>query len=119
MSHATLDQAGGATRRSYLTGFALAVVLTLAPFALVMARPLSPDLTLVAIFAAAIVQILVHLRCFLHLEWTHEGQWNVLAFVFTALIIGIVVGGSIWIMVNLQARTMVPGLTTHMMTSPM
>ncbi|HKT18024.1 MAG TPA: cytochrome o ubiquinol oxidase subunit IV [Stellaceae bacterium] len=115
--HDPAGHGGSASRRAYLTGFALAVVLTALPFALVIERPVSSAATLAGIFAAAILQILVHLRCFLHLEWTVEGRWNVLAFVFTILIIGIVVGGSIWIMFNLQARTMLPSLGTMTMSA--
>jgi cytochrome o ubiquinol oxidase operon protein cyoD len=77
-------------------------VLTIIPFALVMSGTAPRTLTIAGIFAAAVVQILVHLHYFLHLDASSEERWNVLAIVFTALIIFILVGGSLWIMFNLK-----------------
>ncbi|MFD1380826.1 cytochrome o ubiquinol oxidase subunit IV [Fodinicurvata halophila] len=56
--------------KRYLTGFALALVLTLIPFGLVATGALPPTETLLVIAGAAVVQILVHLRFFLHLGVT-------------------------------------------------
>ena len=55
----------------------------------------------------AVVQVLVHLVCFLHMNtksdegWTYDGVCC-----FTVLIIAIVVVGSIWIMWNLNYNMM-------------
>ena len=92
--------------RSYLTGFALALILTALPFALVAADPLPRSVTLLIIGCAAILQVLVHLRCFLHLDLTSTPQENLLAILFTALLVVIMVGGSFWIMLDLQHRMM-------------
>ncbi|MPZ41680.1 MAG: cytochrome o ubiquinol oxidase subunit IV, partial [Rhizobiales bacterium] len=54
--------------RSYLTGFVLALILTVIPFALIAANSLPRPLTLIIIAVAAVIQILVHLRYFLHLD---------------------------------------------------
>lgn len=54
----------------------------------------------------AVVQIVVHLVCFLHMNTSSEERWNVIAFLFTLLIIGIVVIGSLWIMYNLNINMM-------------
>lgn len=100
---------GGASQgtfRSYLAGFVLAVGLTLVAFGLVMTGALSRPMTIAAIFTAAVVQILVHLHYFLHLDRSPEQRWNVFALAFTAMVILIIVGGSVWIMFNLHARTM-------------
>ncbi len=40
----------------------------------------------------AVVQILVHLVCFLHMNTKSDEGWNMTAFVFTVLIIAIPVG---------------------------
>jgi cytochrome o ubiquinol oxidase subunit IV len=53
---------------------------------------------------AAILQILVHLRFFLHLNFTSTPKENLLAIVFTAVLIFIMVGGSFWIMFDLHTR---------------
>src|SRR4029077_18968497 len=52
--------------RPYLTGFALALILTAIPFALVAFKPLPTPPTLIIIGVAAAIQVLVHLRYFLH-----------------------------------------------------
>jgi cytochrome o ubiquinol oxidase subunit IV len=97
---------GAATRRGYLTGFILALILTAIPFGAVMSHALSPTIVLSVILAAAALQILVHLHYFLHLGAPTDEPWNFPATLFTAIIIVLVVGGSIWIMSNLAGRTM-------------
>ncbi|KHN90866.1 cytochrome o ubiquinol oxidase subunit IV [Pectobacterium actinidiae] len=53
------------------------------------------------------VQILVHLVYFLHLNTSSEERWNVVALVFAVLIIAIVVVGSIWIMMSAHHNMMI------------
>jgi cytochrome o ubiquinol oxidase operon protein cyoD len=112
MRHAPIGSAGASkgTLGSYLTGFVLAIVLTVIPFALVMSGALPQSATVIGIFAAAVVQMLVHLHYFLHLDTSSEERWNLAAILFTVVIIGIVVGGSIWIMVHLHYRVMEPAI---------
>ncbi|MGA7489079.1 MAG: cytochrome o ubiquinol oxidase subunit IV [Xanthobacteraceae bacterium] len=93
--------------RSYLTGLALALILTAIPFALVFATPLPRAATLIVIAVAAVIQILVHLRYFLHLDLESTPSENVAAIVFAAILIFIMVGGSLWIMFDLNHRMMV------------
>jgi len=94
------------TLTSYLTGFLLALILTVIPFALVMSRVWSPRATLAAIFGAGVVQILVHLHYFLHLNTSSAARWNVLVLIFTILIMVLFVGGTFWIMYTLNYRMM-------------
>lgn len=98
--------AGNVKSKSYVTGFVLSTVLTMISFALAMYESLPYSAALLCIFAAAVVQILVQLHYFLHLDASSEMQWNVLALVFTALTMLLFVGGSIWIMYNLHAKMM-------------
>ncbi len=88
--------------KPYITGFVLAAVLTLIPFLMVMNNSASTKTLVVVIFSAAIVQIMVHLRYFLHLRFTHDQRWDVFTFVFTAVVVLTLVGGSIWIMYSLN-----------------
>jgi cytochrome o ubiquinol oxidase subunit IV len=105
--HGHGDTHGHGTRRGYLIGFALSVVLTAIPFWLVMTGVLqNAQLTALLIFACAIVQIVVHVIYFLHLTTKAEGGWTLMAFVFTVVIVGITIGGSIWIMYHLNANMM-------------
>jgi cytochrome o ubiquinol oxidase operon protein cyoD len=90
--------------RSYLIGFVLAVALTAIPFYVVITHALPPQRTLLLIAIAAILQVLVHLRFFLHLNFTSTPKENLLAIVFTAVLIFIMVGGSFWIMFDLHQR---------------
>ena len=102
---------GHGTRKSYLVGFAMSVVLTAIPFWLVMTGVLTPTATAVAVVASAVVQILVHTVCFLHVNTQSEGGWTLLAYVFTAVVLLILIAGSIWIMYHLNTN-MMPGMTT-------
>ena len=110
MAHDTLDLpgVGHARLRSYLIGFALALFLTVMPFCLVIfSRDDFPhDFILGALALAAVVQIFVHLHFFLHLDRSSDQSWNVLALLFTVLIIGIMLGGTLWIMFDLHGRMM-------------
>jgi cytochrome o ubiquinol oxidase subunit IV len=103
-----MDSTGASTGslKSYLTGFVLSLILTAIPFALVMSGNLSSSAILAGIFIAGIVQILVHLYYFLHLDTSSTARWNVLAMIFTALILALFVGGTLWIMSSLNYRMM-------------
>ena len=108
MSQAPIDSTGASrgSLKSYLTGFVLSLILTAIPFALVMSGTWSSSAILAGIFSAGIVQILVHLHYFLHLDTSSAARWNVLAMIFTVLIMVLFVGGTLWIMSNLNYRMM-------------
>ena len=107
MSHS--NERGGASHgsvKTYMTGFILSIILTVIPFWMVMTGSASPAVILGTILAMAVVQILVHLVCVLHMNSKSDEGWNMTAFVFTVLIIAILVVGSIWIMWNLNYNMM-------------
>ena len=108
MSQAAIDSTGASrgSLKSSLTGFVLSLILTAIPFALVMSGTWSSSAILAGIFSAGIVQILVHLYYFLHLDTSSAARWNVLAMIFTALIMVLFVGGTLWIMSSLNYRMM-------------
>jgi len=108
MSQAPIDSTGMSrgTVTTYLTGFVLALILTGIPFSLVMSGAFSTGALLFAIFGAGAVQIVVHLHYFLHLDTSSAARWNVAALVFTILILTLFVGGSLWIMWDLNYRMM-------------
>jgi cytochrome o ubiquinol oxidase operon protein cyoD len=95
-----------ATRKGYLTGFALSVVLTAIPFWLVMAKVLPSSLTAPLILAFAAVQMIVHMVYFLHLNAKVEGGWSLLALLFTGALVVILLAGSVWVMYNMNANMM-------------
>jgi cytochrome o ubiquinol oxidase subunit IV len=103
---------GGAAHgsvRSYVTGFLLSVLLTLVPFALVMSGA-APAATLIPICVGlGVTQILVHLVYFLHMNGSSTQTWNMAAFVFTLVVVAILVIGSLWVMYHLNIN-MMPGM---------
>jgi cytochrome o ubiquinol oxidase operon protein cyoD len=92
--------AGGheSSAKGYMVGFAASVVLTAIPFLVVMHPTMSRGTIVAAILAMAIVQVFVHVVCFLHVDTSQQQRWNLVAFVFTLIITLIVVSGSVWIM---------------------
>ena len=94
------------TTKPYLVGLVLALALTAVPFGLVAARRMPPAPTLAVIAAAAIVQIVVHLRCFLRLDLKPSSHDKLLVLCFAAILIVIMIGGSLWIMFDLYDRMM-------------
>jgi cytochrome o ubiquinol oxidase operon protein cyoD len=92
--------------RPYITGFVFALVLTGTPFGLVVAGLLPRFTTLVVIAVLALVQVVVHLRYFLHLDLESSPRENLLALAFAAVLICIMIGGSLLIMLDLDARMM-------------
>ena len=98
-----MNEAGA---RTYLTGLALALVLTVIPFGIIYLGLMARPGALVVIAAAAVLQILVHLRWFLHIDLARTPRENLLALAFTGVLIFIMVGGSLWIMFDLHARMM-------------
>lgn len=102
--------AGHATVKSYLTGFVLSVLLTAVPFALVMMHAASATILIPTVIGIGIVQIAVHLVCFLHMNRSSSQLWNNAAFAFAVIVVGILVVGSLWIMYHLNMN-MMPGMT--------
>lgn len=101
MSHASTEAgAGHGSYGSYAIGFVLSVILTVIPFGMVMSGDFSRETALISMLVMGVIQIVVHLVCFLHMNTSSEGRWNLLAFLFTVLIIVMLVGLAIWIMVN-------------------
>jgi len=107
------DAPAHGTRRSYLTGFALSVVLTAIPFWLVMSGALGNNqVTALVIMGFAFVQVIVHMIFFLHLDTRSEGGWNMLALIFTLVLVAIVLIGSLWVMYHMNLN-MMPAMGSH------
>lgn len=104
-SHSNLAQ--HASLKSYITGFAAAVVLTIIAFMLVFFGHTLPRWGIIsAISIAALAQVLVHLYFFLHLDFSRSQRWNLLTLLFTVVILIIFVGGTIWVISDLNYRMM-------------
>lgn len=107
MSESNPSHAHEPTLAGYLTGFGLALILTLIPFGLVAWDGLAIATTLVVIAICAVLQVLVHLIFFLHLDMSEEQRWNTISIAFSAVIMFVLVGGTIWLFYSLKFRMMV------------
>ena len=95
--------------RSYTIGFWLSVALTAAPFSLVMSGVIdSKQIVSAVVIVCAVVQIVVHMVCFLHMDAKSEGGWTLMALIFTVIIVVITLAGSLWVMYHLNVN-MMPG----------
>lgn len=92
--------------KSYLTGFVLSVILTGIPFWMVMAEAFDKGPTYITIVLLAVVQIFVHLKYFLHLNFSDQGKLDTYSFIFSAVIIVMVVALSVWIIYASNAMMM-------------
>lgn len=90
----------------YISGFVLAVVLTVVSFGLVMSDAMDPGTTMIAIAVLALVQMVVHMVFFLHLNGSSGQGWNVLALCYTVLAAAFLVFGTIWVMHNVGMNMM-------------
>ena len=98
---------GHGSRRGYMTGFGLSVVLTAAPFWLVMGHVLAtPVQTAITVMLFAAIQIVVHMVYFLHMNTKSEGGWTMMALLFTLVFVAVTLIGSLWVMYHLNANMM-------------
>lgn len=103
--------AGGPTARvtfrGYATGFVVSAALTAMAFWLVLDKVITGSGPLIVVLLAlALVQIVVHMVYFLHMNGRSENGWNLLALIFTAILVFILLNGSIWIMYHLDRNLM-------------
>lgn len=90
--------------RSYCWGLGLALAFTIVPFALVHWAVWPRVGLLVAVGAFAFLQIVVHFRYFLHIDFSRQKREDLQLILFPTLLLLIMDGGTVWIMANLAAR---------------
>ncbi len=90
----------------YLIGLGLAILLTATSFFVAGTNLVWQPSIPVAIVVLAIAQMGVHLVFFLHITTGPDNANNVLALAFGLLIVFLVIGGSLWIMSNLNQNMM-------------
>jgi cytochrome o ubiquinol oxidase operon protein cyoD len=102
-----LDGGGFAQRVvGYLTGLGLAILLTATSFFVAGTDLVWQPSIPVALVVLAIAQMGVHLVFFLHITTGPDNTNNVLALAFGVLIVILVMGGSLWIIANLNHNMM-------------
>ena len=62
--------------------------------------------TLAIVLLTAVIQVVVHLVYFLHMDRSPEQRNSVAALIFSALVIVLLVGLSLWIMFSIHAEMM-------------
>jgi cytochrome o ubiquinol oxidase operon protein cyoD len=96
------ESAGEPTITAYVVGFALSLALTLGAYWLGVSQNLDRNLLVLLVSILAFCQFTVQMFCFLHLGSDRRPYWKIIAFVFMAGTVIIVVAGSLWIMANLN-----------------
>ncbi|NCP22912.1 MAG: cytochrome-c oxidase [Erythrobacter sp.] len=90
--------------RSYAIGFVASLLLTGGAFAVHLSG-LSVSWKIALICAAALVQIVVHLRKFLHLSFSGEqSREDLLLVLFSVCLLAIMAGGTWYVMADLGER---------------
>ena len=90
-----------------MVGFVLSIILTAIPFWLVMSKVIADRNTAVLVLGGfAVVQILVHMVFFLHMNGKVEGGWTLLSTIFTGVFVAIAIAGTLWVMFHMNANMM-------------
>jgi cytochrome o ubiquinol oxidase operon protein cyoD len=104
----------GGSVLGYTAGLGFALLLTAASFYVAQTHLLWPPGMPVGLAVLAIAQMGVHLVFFLHIGSGPDNTNNVLALAFGVLIVTLVVGGTLWIMANLNGNLMTPSAIMEM-----
>jgi len=91
---------------TYGSGYLLAIALTGAAFALVHFHAGSPAGDFAIVLVLGLVQIVVHMRCFLHMSRQRSARADLMVVLFSVLIMAVMVSSTLVIHFNLRARMM-------------
>jgi len=86
---------------AYILGFVLSIGFTLVAFWTVGAG-FGAGMGVGILVVLAVLQLLVQLILFLHLGREPKPRWNLIAFFFALFVVVVIVGGSLWIMNNVN-----------------
>lgn len=103
--------------KHYIVGFLCSVALTLAAYVLARYGVLNKPLMIVALSLLALMQFIVQLVFFLHIGKEFSPRLKLIVMLFMIMIVIILVGGSIWIMDNIDGRMMNPKLEVQYMNN--
>jgi cytochrome o ubiquinol oxidase operon protein cyoD len=105
------------TLRSYVAGFVLSLVLTVTAYTIVTQNSYSKRGIIAAVATLAMTQFVVQMLFFMHLGHESGPRWKLLALIFMAGVVLIIVLGSLWIMNHLDYNMMSPKDMQHYMDS--
>ncbi|MEI6002718.1 cytochrome o ubiquinol oxidase subunit IV [Paraburkholderia bengalensis] len=106
MSKTSESNASHGSVTSYVVGMLLSLALTFASFGVVMAHLVPKSMGLTAVVVLCVAQLVVQLRYFLHLGSSADQRSNTGIFICTALLIAIIVAGSLWVIHNANVNMM-------------
>ena len=93
-------------RRLYVTGAVLAFILTAVAFGLVWLKLFNGTVALLVLGALALIQTIVHLHYFLHIDTAKSHRDDLMLILFSAVIILMMISGTIWILYDQHIRMM-------------
>jgi cytochrome o ubiquinol oxidase operon protein cyoD len=88
--------------KPYIIGFLLSILLTVEAYILTLSHSFASSTIVALILVLAIVQLLVQLFFFLHLDRLTKTPWNIIMFILMAIVVATVVFGSLWIIHHLD-----------------
>lgn len=91
---------------TYVVGYGLALLLTGAAFGLVYLHLLGVRQAFYTVLGLGLVQMVVHFRCFLHIDLKRSARADLQLILFSSLIVALMVGGTLVILLNLRQRMM-------------
>lgn len=97
---------GKKTLKSYVFGLGLSFILTILAFVMTGYHVFPTKTIFVLLFILAILQLVAQVTFFLRMNTSAEGKWNLMPFLFTIVIVLVLVVGSLWIMINLDYNMM-------------
>ncbi len=87
-------------------GLTLSLLLLIAVYLIDVHEHLSKSLLTTALLGLGFIQGLVQLVFFLHVGMESKPHWNTVTFLFMLVVLIIIVGGTLWIMQNLNYNVM-------------
>lgn len=95
-----------------LIGFFVSLAITILVYLIAVKDYQAQRDLVVILMGFGIVQALVQLVFFFQLTNEEKPRWNLMTFLFTVLVMIIIIGGSMWIMQNLNYNLMpsMPGM---------
>lgn len=94
------------TYPTYIVGFLLSLLFTFGAYFIVSEHWLTGWPRDLVVIILCLIQVFVQLIYFLHLGHEQKPYWNLQLFLFMVLVVAIIVTGTLWIMWNLDYRTM-------------
>jgi len=89
-----------------ILGFVFSLLLIVAMYRLATLHHLTGELLNLTIFGSGLFIALIQFVFFIYLGMESKPHWNTISFLFMVLVVVIVIGGSLWIMNNLNYQVM-------------